>query len=187
MRSVVASGLVPSIHRSSFEPDANRRFTDAADTTCPQPPPTEQQETIGALVEQVRHVAVAVDAVLERAVQENLSTILEGVHLIPGLFERFAAENRVQFLHVVVHLESETEHRDRFVSRGRATQGRPGERYLRNFSAIRTIQSYLVERATACGLPCINNSRIDDTVDAVLGHVLEGVGASTPWMPPVRR
>jgi 2-phosphoglycerate kinase len=174
MRSVVAQPLVPSIHRSSFEPsDANTLSQDR-----------NIDPTIMALEEQVRHVAVAVNAVLERAVQENLSTILEGVHLVPGLFERFAQETRLQFVHVVVHVADETEHRNRFLSRGRASAGRPGKRYLKHFETIRTIQGYLVEQAQQRQLPCIDNQSINGTVDAVLGHVLEGIAPSTPWMPP---
>ena len=187
MRSVVAEPLVPSIHRSSFEPDADPLLSNHPQRSTADRTASSSKETIQALVEQVRHVAVAVDAVLERAVQENLSTILEGVHLIPGLFQKFASESRVQFLHLVVHVGNEDEHRDRFLSRGRASKGRPGERYLRNFESIRSIQSYLVERAEAYGLPCIDNRSVDETVDAALGCVLDGVGASTPWMPPVRR
>jgi 2-phosphoglycerate kinase len=176
MRSVVAQPLVPSIHRSSFEPDPDATLTGSG-----------EDPRIRALVEQVRHVAVAVEAVLERAVQENLSTILEGVHLLPGFFERFATETRVQFLHLVVQVADESEHRDRFLHRGRAARGRPGERYLRHFDTIRTIQAFLVERAQAAGVPTIDNRNVNDTVDAVLGHILDGVAASTPWKPPVLR
>jgi 2-phosphoglycerate kinase len=175
MRSVVAQRLVPSIHRSSFEPDPDAALDGASQDPC-----------IRALVDQVRHVAVAVEAVLERAVQENLSTILEGVHLLPGLFERFATEARLQFVHLVVQVAEESEHRDRFLQRGRAASGRPGARYLRHFDAIRSIQDFLVERAQAVDVPCIDNRDVDTTVDAVLGHILDGVGASTPWIPPVR-
>lgn len=170
MRAVVSERLLPSVHRSSFEAwrDPNLVIAGGADPT------------LAAFLEQVQHVSVAVEAVLDRAVQENLSTILEGVHLVPGFFRRFAAEPRLQFLHLVVHVADEDEHRHRFLERGRGARDRPSRRYLDNFAAIRTIQSYLVERARAEGLPVIENRDFDAALHALLGHVLDGVGDSTP-------
>jgi 2-phosphoglycerate kinase len=170
MRSMISERLLPSVHRSSFE-----AWRDASLVCAPGVDPT-----LAAFLEQVQHVSVAVEAVLERAVQENLSTILEGVHLVPGLFQRFACEPRLQFLQLVVHVEDETAHRQRFVERGRGVATRPGRRYIDNFPAIRVIQGYLVERARSEHLPCIENRDFDAAVHAVLGHVLEGVGDSTP-------
>ena len=170
MRSMVSERLLPSVHRSSFE-----AWRDTSLVRAPGVDPT-----LAAFLEQVQHVAVAVEAVLERAVQENLSTILEGVHLMPGLFQRFACEPRLQFLHLVVHVADETAHRQRFVERSRGVAARPGRRYLEHFPAIRTIQGYLVEKAHTERLPCIENRDFDATVHATLGHVLDGVGESTP-------
>ena len=170
MRAIVSERLMPSIHRSSFEAWRDARMPVAAGV----------DPTLAAFQEQVQHVTVAVEAVLERAVQENLSTILEGVHLVPGLFRRFATEPRLHFVHLVVHLSDEAEHRHRFLSRGRGARDRPGRRYLDNFAAIRTIQSYIVARAEAERLPCVENRDFDATVHAALGHVLDGVGDSTP-------
>jgi hypothetical protein len=120
MRAMISERLLPSIHRSSFEA---WREPSALAAAGPGMDPT-----IGAFREQTQHVAVAVEAVLDRAVQENLSMILEGVHLVPGLFQRFAADTRLQFVHLVVWVEDETTHRSRFVARGPKTRDvlRPG-------------------------------------------------------------
>lgn len=177
MRAMISDRLLPSIHRSSFE-----AWRDPAIIALPNLDPT-----VGAFREQTQHVAVAVEAVLERAVQENLSMILEGVHLVPGLFKRFASNTTLQFLHIVVHVQDETMHRQRFVERGRGARERPGHRYLDNFDAIRTIQAHLVERAHAESVPVLENRDFDTTVHALLGHVLDAVGASTPLIPPVAR
>lgn len=170
MRAMISERLLPSLHRSSFEA---WRETNAS-------PPRSTDPTIAAFLEQVQHVSVAVAAVLERAVQENLSMMLEGVHLVPGLYQRFAADPRLQFLHLVVYVDDETEHRARFIERARGARDRPGKRYLENFPAIRSIQSHLVERARAEGLPLVENRDFDAAVHRVLGHVLDGVGDSTP-------
>jgi len=170
MRSMISERLLPSVHRSSFEAWREPGLGQASGT----------EATLAAFREQVQHVAVAVEAVLERALQENLSMILEGVHLVPGLFNRFACEPRLHFLHLVVHVEDEAAHRQRFLVRGRGASNRPGRRYLDNFAAIRAIQGYLVERAAAEHTPCIENRDFDAAVHTVLGRVLDGVGDSTP-------
>jgi len=175
MRAMISERLLPSIHRSSFEAWRDPNVVAAAGPGV--------DPTLGAFREQTQHVAVAVEAVLERAVQENLSMILEGVHLVPGLFQRFAADPRLQFLHLVVWVEDETMHRHRFLERGRGARERPGQRYLDNFDAIRRIQAHLVERARDVQVPVIENRDFDAALLALLGHVLDGVGEATPIAP----
>ncbi len=175
MRAMISERLLPSIHRSSFEAWRDPNVVAAAGPGV--------DPTLGAFREQTQHVAVAVEAVLERAVQENLSMILEGVHLVPGLFQRFAADPRLQFLHLVVWVEDETMHRHRFLERGRGARERPGQRYLDNFDAIRRIQAHLVERARDVPVPVIENRDFDAALLALLGHVLDGVGEATPIAP----
>jgi len=172
MRAMISERLLPSIHRSSFEAWREPSVLAAAGPGV--------DPTIGAFREQTQHVAVAVEAVLDRAVQENLSMILEGVHLVPGLLQRFAADPRIQFVHLVVWVEDETTHRSRFVSRGQGAEERPSRRYLDNFDGIRRIQAHLVECARVEHLPVIENHDFDAALLAVMGHVLDGIGASTP-------
>jgi 2-phosphoglycerate kinase len=83
----------------------------------------------------------------------------------------------LQFLHLVVHVADEQDHRARFLERGRGARERPGKRYLDNFAAIRAIQSYLVARAREENVPLVENRDFDAAIHAVLGHVLAGVEA----------
>jgi 2-phosphoglycerate kinase len=173
MRAMISEKLLPSVHRSSFEAWRDPGL---------QVPP-DADPTLAAFREQVQHVAVAVEAVLERSRQENLSIILEGVHLVPGLYTRFASDTRLHFLHLVVYVEQEDTHRERFMARGRGARERPSRRYLDNFAAIRTIQDFLVARARAEAVALVENSDFDAALDRVVGVVLDGVqepAAATP-------
>lgn len=170
MRAMISDKLLPSIHRSSFEV--------WRDMQMPAVPGLDPR--LVAFLDQVRHVSVAVEAVLERSVQENLSMILEGVHLVPGLYGRFARDPRLQFVHLVVHVQDEDEHRSRFTARGRGVAGRPGRRYLDNFETIRAIQSYLVQQAGVSATPCIENSNFDAATSDTLGHILAGINDPSP-------
>ena len=173
MRSVISHNLLPCVHRSSFQ---------VQESEIPAVPGVDPR--VAALMEQVRYVSVAVEAVLERALQESFSMILEGVHLVPGLFQRFAANPGLHFVHVVVHVEEEAMHRERFLRRGTTVATRPGRRYLDHFESIRTIQTYLVQQAHVHGTPDIENRDLDATVHRVLGQILDGVGDSTPIASP---
>ena len=97
-------------------------------------------------LDQTRNVLVGVDAALERAATERWSTVLEGVHLVPGMVGiDYPGAFVVQ---CIVAIEDENLHRSHFWVRDHATEGlRPLEKYLDSLPQIREIQDYLVERA----------------------------------------
>ena len=76
MRAFFAEEFMPSVHYSSFE--ARLALTRA-----------EEEESGDAAIlgflDQTRNVLVGVHAALERAATEHWSTVLEGVHLVPGM------------------------------------------------------------------------------------------------------
>ena len=76
MRTFFSKEFMPSVHYSSFE--AQLALTRA-----------EEEESGDAAIlgflDQTRNVLVGVDAALERAATERWSTVLEGVHLVPGM------------------------------------------------------------------------------------------------------
>ena len=65
LRAFFAPEYMPSIHRSSFDAGAGEGMIDG-------------------FVEQATNVLIAIDATIERALQEGWSMVLEGVHLVPG-------------------------------------------------------------------------------------------------------
>ena len=79
MRAFFAPGLMPALHYSSFEAGEGLRM--------PMPDPDDDDRALYGFIQQAEQVAVGAAAVVERAVQEGLSTVLEGVHLVPGLVE----------------------------------------------------------------------------------------------------
>ena len=79
MRAFFAPGLMPALHYSSFEAGAGLKM--------PMPDPEEDDRALYGFLQQAEQVAVGAAAVVERAVLEGLSTVLEGVHLVPGLVE----------------------------------------------------------------------------------------------------
>jgi 2-phosphoglycerate kinase len=162
MRTFFSKEFMPSVHYSSFE--ARLALTRA-----------EEEESGDAAIlgflDQTRNVLVGVEAALERAATERWSTVLEGVHLVPGMVgTEYASAFVVQCM---IAIEDENLHRSHFWVRDQATEGlRPLEKYLDSLPQIREIQDYLVERARRHDVPVITNESLDVAIGDVLDLVL---------------
>jgi 2-phosphoglycerate kinase len=162
MRTFFSPEFMPSVHYSSFE--ARLALTRA-----------EEEESGDAAIlgflDQTRNVLVGAHAALERAATERWSTVLEGVHLVPGMVgDSFPDAFVVQ---CVIAIEDENLHRSHFWVRDQATEGlRPLEKYLDSLTQIREIQDYLVERARRHDVPVIYNDSLDTAIGDVLDLVL---------------
>lgn len=162
MRAFFSEEFMPSVHYSSFE--ARLALTRA-----------EEEESGDAAIlgflDQTRNVLVGVEAALERAATERWSTVLEGVHLVPGMVTtNYPGAFVVQCM---VAIEEENLHRSHFWVRDYATEGlRPLDKYLDSLPQIRQIQEYLVERARRYDVPVIVNDSLDRAIGEVLDLVL---------------
>ena len=92
---------------------------------------------------------------LDRAIEERTSLVVEGVHMVPGMLASAGAEERmaeVLLLPMVVAVSDAELHRSHFLVREQETSGRRAiARYLRGFDEIRKIQDFILERADGRG------------------------------------
>ncbi len=108
-----------------------------------------EAEILRAFKSQCSPVWVGIEAVLSRALTENLPIIIEGVHLRPGhlretdLWDDFSG----RVVEYLVHIRGPEVHRARFERRMEEAPDRPTEKYLTHFQEIRWIHDYLVRRA----------------------------------------
>lgn len=164
MRAFFSREFMPSIHTSSFE--AALALTRA-----------EEEESGDAallgFLDQTRNVLVGVEAVLQRALSEGWSMVLEGIHLVPGMIPTDLDGALV--VHCVLAIHDEDAHRSHFWIRDSSSGGlRPMEKYLDNLTVIRTIQDYVVERSARYDVPVIENTSVEDALGTVLELVLAG-------------
>ena len=164
MRACFSPTLMPVLHHSSFDvPVGAGVMPEGA---------AHELELLG-FIEQSRQVCVGVQEILERAERERMSTLIEGVHLVPGLTSHVDMA-RCAVVEIVVAIEDEETHRSHFNMRGLQTDGlRPVDHYLRNFGRIRDIQSYLVTQGTRRGVPVIENTFMDETVRRLTDYTLD--------------
>ena len=158
MRLMLSPELVPAIHASSY--DANRALGRGEDAV------------IDGFLAQASIVSVGVRAMLDRAVAENSSQILDGVSIVPGLVDLAAYAESAHVIFLVVATLDERSFRARFESRAR-TSNRPGHRYLEHFDAILKIQDHFLELADRHDIPIVDNDSIDVSVLSIIKHVTE--------------
>jgi len=167
MRVMISDDLVPTLHVSSFE--AHRKLVTAV---APGLDPI-----VEGFLEQSRTVAVGVRAVIERAIIEGTNTVIDGVSLVPGLYDLAGWSDRA---HVVLMLAADEDLeslRAHIVARAHGRGARASERYLRSFDEIAKIQNALLERAHASGVEVIDVKDLEDAVRHVVAFVVGGLAA----------
>jgi 2-phosphoglycerate kinase len=164
LRAFFSNQFMPAVHHSSFDADHGVRIN----TSTGDP-------LITGFERQVEQVSVGINALIERAVVERTSMVIEGVHCVPGAFEGLAQLDAV-VVQIVVAIEDEELHRSHFLARG-DSQRRAVERYLGAFGRIRKLQDYIVSRAEREGIPVVDNSSLDAALTRVMNLVLETIEA----------
>ena len=160
MRAFFSKEFMPSIHYSSFE----------AGEAVATPDDEAVDPRLVGFLEQTRNVLVGVRAVVERALQEGFSMVLEGVHLVPGMLPPIPG---AVVVHCVLAIDKEEEHATHFFVRDFASDGlRPVDRYLGALPDIRVIQDAIVERARRFDVPIVQNEELAHTIATVMELVL---------------
>jgi 2-phosphoglycerate kinase len=160
LRAFFSPEFMPSIHFSSFEAGRALRSAEAE----------EVDPLLHGFLDQTRNVLVGVNAAIERSLAEGWSTVLEGVHLVPGMTAPIADALVVQ---CVLAIQSEDAHASHFWIRDIASEGaRALDKYLDHLGDIRYLQDYIVERAGKEDVPVIWNQDREGATSAVLELVL---------------
>lgn len=165
MRKIVSKELSPVIHRSSFDAYESIRI-----------PYIRMDPVIEGFISHVDVVNVGVEAIIERSVKEGISTIIEGVHIVPGFIKKELLENN-NIMVFALTVEDEEAHKQRFYSRCRQPWVRRSlERYMNNFDTIRKTQNFLVQQAKIHDAHIVNNVEINETIDIMINDILEEFG-----------
>ena len=165
MRKIISKDLSPVIHKSSFDAFEAIRI-----------PSIRVDPVIEGFISHVDVVNVGIEAIIERSVKEGISTIIEGVHIVPGFINNDLLENNNIILFTLT-VDDEEAHRQRFYSRCRQPWvKRPLERYMDNFETIRKTQRFLVEQAKIHNTHIINNVDINETIEIMVEDILERFG-----------
>ncbi|MXX60693.1 MAG: 2,3-bisphosphoglycerate-independent phosphoglycerate mutase [Holophagales bacterium] len=172
MRMVFAPAILPALHVSSYE---------TAEATSPELPGGTQDPTLATFEEQATRVCVGVRAVVERAIAENLSLVVEGVHLLPGLvpFPDLDADAYQFFL--LLTTDDEEVHRSHFLAR-ETVAVRRSHRQLDHFRVLRAQQDHLIRLAEEVGVPVLDTTEREPALAAAIGLLGQNMSQRLPWL-----
>ncbi len=174
MRVMIPQRLLPILHTSSF--DAWKTF----------PPEDNRDREWDQLVadgyrSQAALLAVPCEAVLQRAVEEGVPIIMEGVHVHPALLQRVPDDSDVIKVYVMLAVLTSKKIKSRLKGRGADVPRRNPERYLDNLESIWSLQSFLMSEADRFDVPIIISEdkekailQITRQVNAELGKHFKG-------------
>ena len=162
MRLVFKRDLLPSLHNSSSRAGAGMPKTlDKSD------------RLISGFCLQAQQVSVGVKAVVDRAIKEKTSMIIEGIHLLPNM-ELAIKEGSKQAYHIPITLSlmNAKHHKDRFLERGKGNELRKKEIYLRSFENIRIIHKFFNLQSEENRIEVVDNEDFDETTNTLMQLIL---------------
>ena len=164
MRMMIPQRLLPVLHTSSFNAWKELPIQD-------KPNRSREQLIADGYRSQVELLAVACEAVLQRAVEESVPIILEGVHAHPELLRLAPDSSDAIMVHVTLAVLRPKELKSRLRGRGDMVPQRRAKRYLNKFDAIWSLQSFLLSEADRCDVPIITNQDKDRSVQQIVQYV----------------
>jgi len=168
MRIMLSADLVPAIHRSSYEAGGVAAAGD-------------EDPVIQGFRAQAATVSVGVRAMMDRAVAESSSMILDGVSIVPGMIDLRAYAHTAHVIFLVVATLSPEAYRSRFAARERDEIHRPQHRYAEHLDPILRIQEHFLELADRYNIPIVDNDNFDRSVLSIVRHVTESLRKKVPF------
>ena len=170
MRLMFSADLMPEIHCSTY--DAYKALGLGPDNSA--------DVVIAGFREQAQKIAVGVNALLDRAVEENTNMVIEGVNQLPSVLDLDRHRENAHLISLTVATLDIDAYRDRFHTRAESARERTADRYLEHFDEICGIQDYILNEADQYGQPIIDNVRFDDAVLSAIRSVLGTLKKSIP-------
>ncbi len=165
MRAVFSREIAPALHESSF----------TAWKAIRTPIDEKIDPVIAGFMEQIAVVSVGIEAIIQRAINENLHMVVEGIHVVPGFLNLSLFANAF-VVPLIVSVDDEKVHKSHFYVRGVQThEQRPFEKYVSNFNVIRKIGYYIEGLAKKHHVPMIQSYSLDSVILRVLDEVYDKV------------
>lgn len=168
MRIMMPRELMPVLHTSSF----------TAWTALPGSAEGNEEEVAETLLvtgyrSQADLLAVAIEAVIQRALRERVSLILEGVHIHPTVLEKLAKSDDAVVMPIMLGVLKRKQLQRRIRGRGTDAPQRRGDRYLKHFEEIWRLQSYLLSEADHANIPIVINTEKDKVFREIMRITIE--------------
>ena len=174
MRLVFKRNLLPSLHNSSVKAGIGMPKT-----------LDKSNRLIGGFCLQAQQVSVGVKAVVDRAVKEKTSMIIEGIHLLPYMQQLLKeGTKRAYHIPITLSLMNEKHHKDRFFERGKNNEMRKIDPHLRSFENIRILHEFWTSESEHFDIEVVDNEDLDETTNTltqlIINTLQEQVNSTLP-------
>lgn len=171
MRQLVPDTLAPVLHLSSF--DAHRALR--------SPVPADHDPVVVGFQSQVDLVSTGVRGLIDRAIREGSGLVVEGVHMVPGLFDADVSvwSKDAVICQMVLVVDEAAAHRAHFLARAEQASQRSADRYLDAFDELRRVDRYIRLCAEERGVPVIAMEQLDDSIQRVVEMIVDAVIAGS--------
>ena len=169
MRMMMPERLTPILHRSSFE-----AWRALPETTGP----IDLEDRIAnGYHGQTELLTVACEAVVQRAIRERVSMVLEGVHIDASTVKRLRQSGDIIVVPIMLAILKQETLRKRIRGRGSDVAQRRAQRYLKSFDAIWQLQSHLLSEADKEQISIVVNDDRENTIAEILRIVGDALSA----------
>jgi len=165
MRMMMPKRLLPILHTSSFNAWKALPIQDIKERD-------RDQMVADGYRSQSNLLSVPCEAVLQRALEESVPIILEGVHALPSLVECLPEDSDAIVVHATLAVLKPKELKSRLRGRGAEVPQRRANRYLNKFDSVWSLQSFLLSEADRCDVPIITNHDKDKAVQQIVLHTV---------------
>ena len=173
MRLMLPASLVPTLHMSTFKAWEALPYREK-DTTY----------LADGYYTQAGQVTIGIEGVLRRAEREQVSLILEGIHVHPALQAKLVDDLDAIVVPVLLAVIRKKILRQRLRGRGQQVPSRRAIRYLEHFDAIWNLQSILIAEADRYHIPIIpNTNNEEDTLRLMMDTIAETLSQEFPGDP----
>jgi len=175
IRAYLSPQMVPTLGYSSFE--AWRGLPGPVDGIRE----AIENPVVTGFLSQFAAMKLALEATIDRAIEERHHLILEGVHVVPTELQlEVKAGEAIVIPIMLASMKKELLHKQ-LKRRGREKNRRQDSNYLGSLDDIWDLQSWLLDEADKAGIPVIENWYVEDTVRAALDLV---IGELMKHFPP---
>jgi 2-phosphoglycerate kinase len=161
MRMMTPERLSPVLHASSYNAWRVQPGI-AADNHM------DEQLLIGGYLRQTELLSVACEAIINRAMQEKVSLILEGVHIHPNLLQIIPEDSNAIIAPIMLSVLKAGKLKEHIKGRGQDVPERRSKRYLDHFAEIWELQSHLMAEADRNNVAIVSNIDREKAIQEVM-------------------
>ncbi len=166
MRMMLPERLMPVLHQSSFlawralpGENGDKPYSDSM--------------LVDGFQAQAELLTVAGEAVVNRAIRERVSLVLEGVHVQPSFSTTLPLDSDALVVRAMTAVLRAEDLQRRIHGRGSKTPGRRATRYLENFDAIWRLQAFLLSEADRLAVPIVKNQDKETVIQDVMRIIID--------------